>query len=117
MEELCLMALKIDTKFEEKLTCTSKNELRNLANFHQSTFESLKLGLLLGPIIKSRKCISLKFRWELCVMTMKNDSKFEKEMTCQFKIDIGIGRILTRVLENFKNVHFNGLVLAKVFNV
>ena len=29
------MALKIDAKFEEKLTCAFKNEMRNLANFHR----------------------------------------------------------------------------------
>ena len=34
-EELCLMALKIDAKFEGKLTCTFKNDMRNLANFHR----------------------------------------------------------------------------------
>ena len=32
--------------------------------------------------------MSLKFTGELCVMTMKNDKNFEKELTCQFKIDI-----------------------------
>ena len=32
--------------------------------------------------------MSLKFTGELCVMTMKNDAKFEKELTCQFKTDI-----------------------------
>ena len=31
------MALKIDTKFEGKLTWASKNNMRNLANVHQST--------------------------------------------------------------------------------
>ena len=31
--------------------------------------------------------MSLKFR-VLCVMTMKNDTNFEKELTCLFKIDI-----------------------------
>ena len=31
--------------------------------------------------------MSLKFTEELCVMTMKNDVKYEKELTCQFKID------------------------------
>ena len=36
-EELCLLALKIDAKFEGKLTCASKNDMRNLATFHQST--------------------------------------------------------------------------------
>ena len=32
--------------------------------------------------------MSLKFTEELCVMTMKNDAKFEKELTCHFKIDM-----------------------------
>ena len=27
------MALKIDAKFEEKLTCAFKNDMKNLANF------------------------------------------------------------------------------------
>ena len=31
--------------------------------------------------------MSLKFTEELCVMTMKNDAKFEEELTC-FKIDM-----------------------------
>ena len=32
--------------------------------------------------------MSLKFTGELCVMRMKNDAKFEEELTCQFKIDL-----------------------------
>ena len=32
--------------------------------------------------------MSLKFTEELCVMTMKNDGKFEEELTCQFRIDM-----------------------------
>ena len=32
-EELCLMALNIDEKFEGKLTSTFKNDMKNLANF------------------------------------------------------------------------------------
>ena len=31
----------------------------------------------------------LKFTEELFVMTMKNDTKIEKELTCCFKIDMG----------------------------
>ena len=31
----------------------------------------------------------LKFTEELCVMTIKNDAKFEEELTCNFKIDVG----------------------------
>ena len=28
--------------------------------------------------------MSLKFTGELCVITMKNDAKFDEEFTCQF---------------------------------
>ena len=31
--------------------------------------------------------MTLKFTGELCVMIMKNDTKFEEELTFQFKID------------------------------
>ena len=61
--------------------------------------------------------MSLKFPVELCVMTMKNDAKFEKELSCQYKIDMrnltnfdpGTGRFL-------KDLHFNEMLL-KVHNV
>ena len=29
------MALRVDAKFEGKLTCAFKNDMRNLANFHR----------------------------------------------------------------------------------
>ena len=32
--------------------------------------------------------MSLKLIGEFCVMAMKNDAKFEKELTCQFKTDM-----------------------------
>ena len=75
------MALKIDAKFEGKLTCDFQNDMGNLANFHQSTWKSQNWdfdGMLL---------LSLKFKEELCVMTMKNDAKFGEELTCCFKIE------------------------------
>ena len=39
-ERLYLTALKIDTKFEGKLICAFKNDMKNLTNFHQSTQKS-----------------------------------------------------------------------------
>ena len=32
--------------------------------------------------------MTLRFKEELCVMTMKNDAKIEKKLTCRFKIDM-----------------------------
>ena len=32
--------------------------------------------------------MSLEFTGGLCAITMKNDAKFENELTCQFKTDM-----------------------------
>ena len=47
-----------------------------------------KLRLWWIPFIQSRECMTLKFTGELSVMKMKNESKFEEELPCQFKIDM-----------------------------
>ena len=38
------MELNNDAKFEGKMTCAFKNDMRTWANFHQSRFGSLKIG-------------------------------------------------------------------------
>ena len=48
-QELPFMTLKIDAKFEKKLTCCLENHSRNFTNFHQST----------------RKCQHWNFDWIL----------------------------------------------------
>ena len=45
VEELCVMAMKNNAKFEEKLTCHFKTDMRNLMNFHPSTQKSKKIAL------------------------------------------------------------------------
>ena len=82
-----MIALNIDAKFEGKMTCAFKTDMRNLANFHQSMFETPKIGILRGSFYRKSK-LSLKFTGEFCVMTMKSDAEFEEELTCQFKSDI-----------------------------
>ena len=47
-----------------------------------------KLELLWDPFVQSRKGMTLKFTDELYVMTMKNNVKFEEELTFHFKIDM-----------------------------
>ena len=42
------MALNIDATFEGELTCAFKNDMKDLANFHQSMFKTLKIGTLMG---------------------------------------------------------------------
>ena len=49
---LCLMTLKKDAKFEEKLTLGSKNDMTNFVNFHESSSKSgnLHFDVILLPI-------------------------------------------------------------------
>ena len=54
------MALNIDVKFEGKLSCAFKNDMRNLTNFHQSTFESLKNWTFIGSFYPKQKMHELK---------------------------------------------------------
>ena len=61
------MALNIDAAFEGKLTCASKTDMRNLADFHQSTFESLRIGTLMGSFDPKQKMYELKiYREVIC---------------------------------------------------
>ena len=44
-EELCVMAMKNDAKFEVESTCHFKIDMRNLTNFDPSTWKSQKFSL------------------------------------------------------------------------
>ena len=50
--------------------------------------ESVKIRTLMGSFVQSRKGMTLKFTEELCVMTIKNNGKFEEELTCLLKPDM-----------------------------
>ena len=85
-QDLSFKTLKSDAKFEEKLIFGLENDMRNMANIYQSTWKISELGLWWDSFIQRRKCMSLKFTEELCVMSIKNDAKFEEGLTCRFKI-------------------------------
>ena len=61
--------------------------------------------------------MSLKFTEELCVKTMKNDAKFEEELTCHFKVDMSNLTNFDLSTRKSQNLHFNGLLLTKLYNV
>ena len=82
------MTLESDSKFEEKLTCGLENNMKNLANFHQSTWKSQNWDFAWILFVQSWKFMSWKYIGELCVMTMKNYAKIEEELICQLKIDL-----------------------------
>ena len=87
LQTISFITRKRDAKFEEKRTSGLKNDIRSMANFHQSIWKSQNWDFDGIPLF-------FKFTEELCVMKKKNDAKFEEELTCRFKFD-------TRNLLNF----------------
>ena len=75
------MTLKGDAKFEEKLTLGLEKMHEEYSRFSPEHLKVSKLGLWWDPLFQSRKSISLESKEELCVMAMKNDAKFEDELT------------------------------------
>ena len=57
-EELSVMTMKNDTKFEEELTCYSKVDMRNLTNFDPSTWKSPKFSFWCVPFEQGIYCLS-----------------------------------------------------------
>ena len=82
------MTLKSDVKFEEKLTLSSKNDMKNLVNFNATSSKSqnLHFGVLL--LSKVYYVWAKKRTEELCFITLKNDAKSEEEPTYALKNDV-----------------------------
>ena len=111
------MTLKSGAKFEKKLTFLtfcSKNDTGNLVNFNASSgkFNNLHFNMLL--LSKVYYVRAKKRTEELCAITLKNDTKFEKELTCALMWVLGN---FWRNTQRSQNLHFNGLPLTKVCNV
>ena len=81
------MTLKSFAKFEKKTDLFFEKRLEKFGRFSPEHLKVSKLGLWGDPFVQSRKGMTLKFTEELCVITMKNNAKFEKELTCHFKND------------------------------
>ena len=91
--------------------------MRNLANFHQSTWKSQNWdfdGILLSKVenVWTENLQGSYVSWQLKMM-----QKSKRNWLVNSKLTWGIWRSLTRALENLKNLHFNGLPLTKVYNV
>ena len=51
-EELYVMTMKNDAKFEDELMCHFKIDMRNLKNFESNTQKSKRFALHLAPFTK-----------------------------------------------------------------
>ena len=65
-----------------------KKKMKIFGKFSPEHTKVSKLGFTWDYYFQSRKCMNLKFTEGLWVMTMKNDAKFGKDLTCCFKTGI-----------------------------
>ena len=99
-EELCLITLNTDAKFEEKLICCFKND-KELVNFDLSTWKPQKFALLLLLCKVFNVCPKkvqrnyLSWHWRVMQNLKKNGLEVRK-MTWR------VWQILTRALESVK---------------
>ena len=70
------MTMKGDAKFNEKLTCGFKYDMKDLVNFHPTTQKS-KNFTSMGYFCPKYMRFELKNTEELSFMTLNSDAKFE----------------------------------------
>ena len=90
-------------RFEEKPTCCLENKMKNMANFHQSTWKSQNWDFDLQRSYAS-------WHWKM-MQNLKRNWFVISKLTWE------IWLILTRALESLKYFHFNGLFLNKIYIV
>ena len=116
-EELCVMTLKGDAIFKERLTVGLKNDIRNLVNFHRSSRKSEYLHFD-GPLLPIANNVSAKkvqksyisWYWRAIQTLMKNwIFVWKNDMRNLVHFNASSG--------NSGNSHFDGLRLMKLFIV
>ena len=109
----------------------AKNVERSYLSWHWRVIQNLKKTWLvvwkmtwgiweiftraLSSGLSRDQCISLKFTGELCIMTMKRDAKFEKELTCKFKV--GMRNLLKIGMRNLLNFHQSTQKISKIYTL
>ena len=113
---VCLMTLKSDAKFVEKLTLSSKNDMRKQVNFNTSSGKSEDWHfdvLLLSTTYK----VSAKKVQKSYLMTMKRNPNIEEKLTFSLKNDMRNMVNFIASNEKAENLQFDGLLLPNVCNV
>ena len=101
-EELFLMTLESDAKFEEKLALGFKNDMTNLVNFNVNSckFENLHFDMLLSSIaykVSAKKVQKSYVPWHgRVIQTLKKNSLFVWKITWE------IWWIITQAVKNLK---------------
>ena len=97
-EELCVMTLKGVAKFKRKLTCGLKNDIRNLVNFHASSWKSENLHFDWIHLSKAYKYLDEKVQKSYVSWHWRVMQSFKKNWLLVPKMTWGIWWILMRAV-------------------
>ena len=95
------MTLKSDAKFEEKLPCCLENDMRNLANFHQSTWKCQNWNFDKILLSKVENVWALNLQWSYVSWQWRMIQKLKRNWLVVLKLT-WTSQILTRALEKSK---------------
>ena len=109
------MTLKSDVKFEEKLTGCLENDMRNLANFHQSTRKCQNWNFD-GILLPKVEYVWLwNLQWSYVSWHWRMIQKLKRNWLGVLKLLWGTSQILTAAHGSLKNICFNWLLEIKVY--
>ena len=94
-------------KWHEKFSKFSPGHFRKSKNLDID-------GIFLSKV---EKCMSLKFTGSYVSWQWRMMKHLKRNWLVSSKLTLGIWRIVTQALKDLNNFHFNGLLLAKVYNV
>ena len=112
-----MIAPKIDTKFEGKLACATKIDMRNLANFHQSTWKSPNWDLDGSLLSKVENVWALNLLGSYVSWQWRMMKNLKRDWLVSSKLTWWIWQIVAGTKKKKKNLHFNRLLLTKVNNI
>ena len=96
------MTLKSDAKFEEKLTLSLKNDVKNLVNFNASSGKSEKLHVNVLLLPKACKVSAKKVQKNYLSWYWKKIQTLKKKRLFVWKMTWGIWWILIRAVDSLK---------------
>ena len=109
------MKLKSDAKFEEKLACCLEIDMRNFANFHQSTWKCQNWNFDKIFLSNVENVWASNLQWSCMSWQWRATQKFKRNWLVVLKLT-WTSQILTQALEKSKKLFcFNWLLVTKLY--
>ena len=111
------MKLKSDAKFEKKSDLGFAKWPQEFGKFSPEHLKVWKLGFYGILISKGENLWAYSLQKSYVSWHWRMMKNLKRNWLVVSKLTLGIWEILTRALESLKNLHFDGFLLTKVYNI